>query len=272
MRFKAFGPGAAVMAAYPNRAGPGGAEGGIDVVDLATGKVKVAIRAPDLVVGEYLGCDFSPDGKLLAINGERDAVRLFDAATGKLVRELRPPNASTSSRNDDRGIRFSPDGRFLVAREHPGRPGAIDVPQAVVWSVADGKRLLEVANLGSPPLSPDNRALVIGNPRWQAVLPRLADREGRLGQEPRPTSGAGRQLPGRQDAGLPRRPSPIRKITGCVSVPELPEPLTGKGRRGRAGWPCAGPGGDRTACSAGRTPGRRSPHARSWRSGTRGSD
>ena len=74
-----------------------------------------------------LDLDFSPDGKTLATCGYDRLVKLWDAETGQLVRELKDHSDAVY------GVAFSPDGTLLAS-------GSAD--RAVkVWQVADGKRL-----------------------------------------------------------------------------------------------------------------------------------
>jgi RNA polymerase sigma factor (sigma-70 family) len=264
MRFKAFGPGAVVMAVDVDRQVE--QEGGIDIVDLTTGKVKVAIRAPGLAGDSWMKCAFSPDGKLLAVNGERDAVRLFDAATGKLVREIREANPAPNGKHGTGEIRFSPDGKFLVACEHTGRVEIFDKYRAVVWSVADGKRHHEVLDLTSVPLSADNRALLLG--RLAPGKPFLHDM---LTGKNIPVKNSqtddwlriGQSLDGKTLAfAAPSEANSAEYRLYLTSVPELPEPLVGKGAPDADGLALLWEGWGRTTSSAGPTPGRLSPRTR----------
>src|SRR5689334_14038714 len=70
------------------RVASAGRDGTVKAWDLATGR---EVFSSDTPRGWALGVAVSPDGKWLAsIHGNRRAVRLWDAATGALVRELEP--------------------------------------------------------------------------------------------------------------------------------------------------------------------------------------
>src|SRR5438128_1931812 len=54
---------------------------------------------------------FSPDGKLLVSAGGDATVRLWDAATGKAVRQIKDHYYA---------VAFTPDGEWLAAADHSG--------------------------------------------------------------------------------------------------------------------------------------------------------
>jgi WD40 repeat protein len=88
---------------------------------------------------------FSPDGKLLASGGVAE-IRLWDLASGKLLREIRDGNRTRYCT-----LVFAPDGRWLAGAS----------PDSVcVWETATGRRLHEFPADGqSVACSPDGKLL-----------------------------------------------------------------------------------------------------------------
>jgi RNA polymerase sigma factor (sigma-70 family) len=88
---------------------------------------------------------FSPDGKLLASGGVAE-IRLWDLASGKLLREIRDGNRTRYCM-----LAFAPDGRRLAGAS---------LDSVCVWETATGRRLQELPADGqSVACSPDGKLL-----------------------------------------------------------------------------------------------------------------
>jgi DNA-binding SARP family transcriptional activator/WD40 repeat protein len=114
------------------------------------------------IVQKFL-LDLSRDGTLLltwGLEGSRDPViRLWDAASGKAVREFTEANGAICS------PALTPDNRFLVTCEQNH--------SAQVWEVASGKQVRNFTLTSDPTLlqvSPDGRYLVASLPSSQTVV------------------------------------------------------------------------------------------------------
>src|SRR5207247_2615286 len=92
---------------------------------------------------------FSPDGKLLATGGADQIVRLWDADTGKKLRELSGHGHAVM------GLSWSRDGKFLAAVTGNG--------PILLWEPAGGKLLRTVSDKDyrhrSVAFSPDGKLL-----------------------------------------------------------------------------------------------------------------
>ena len=223
-----------------------GADTGVELLDLATGKTRRKFQT-DLGV---LAVAFSPDGSQLATGGQEQAIILWQVATGKEVRRLSghegpvfavtfsPDGKSLASRGEDKTIRlwdtatgqelrrlqvrrqqaavtFSPDGRVLASPD-----GRQTIRR---WQVATGERLLPLIDsrllVPSVAFSPDGK-LLAASTADQAPL-HLWD------------TGAGklvRRVGGISSQGAPFAFSPDGKLVagGAQGIIYLWDPATGK--------------------------------------------
>jgi RNA polymerase sigma factor (sigma-70 family) len=104
-------------------------DGAVVLWDVATGEKVRTIRPPRSSNGPLITnvVAFSPDGRLLATGHHHTPVCLWDAATGKLVRQIEDGHQVTWC------LGFSPDGAWLAT-------GGLD-GKANLWEVATGRRV-----------------------------------------------------------------------------------------------------------------------------------
>jgi WD40 repeat protein len=96
---------------------------------------------------------FSPDGRLLASGDWDKTIKLWDVATGSLVRTLKGHTGGVNS------VAFSPDGRLLASGSGDGT--------IKLWDVATGSLVRTLSghtnNVNSVAFSPDGRLLASGS-------------------------------------------------------------------------------------------------------------
>jgi WD40 repeat protein/tetratricopeptide (TPR) repeat protein len=121
---------------------------------------------------------FSPDGQLIAVaDASSSSVRLWDAATGRLVRELSVAEAADTSATHKgrvRSVAFSPTDQRLLA---VGYGGQANVSHVVLWDTGAGTELARLPGATDLPnfqvnenngaidalaFSPDGKFLVAG--------------------------------------------------------------------------------------------------------------
>lgn len=134
--------------------------------DLETGEVKVKFWAAK---GYIAGAVFTQDGKSVIATGYSGPVRLWEAATGKLIRELRDPGHGVSR------LALSPDGKLLATADSRN----INSPPGTnmwirIWDLASAE---EIRTLGghrdsvfSLTFSPDGRLLASADESERAIL------------------------------------------------------------------------------------------------------
>ena len=118
---------------------------------------------------------YSPDGKRIAA-GDADSVKLWDVATGMLLRVLAIGNTVDA-------IAFSPDGKFVVeGGEFVSEFADTPTGYAAIWDLASGKKRADIAlgEYGTAPVTsvaftPDGKSIVVAGTGSPARLFRAAD-------------------------------------------------------------------------------------------------
>jgi len=128
-------------------------------------------KMPDLKLNGHAGkvtaIAYSPDGKFFLTSSTDQSARLWDTATGQVVREF----GDGRPLGEVRSARFSPDGTRIVtaAANRSARAGEKTVESAVmVWDVASGRQILSLDDLPTgathAEFTPDGaRILTIGD-------------------------------------------------------------------------------------------------------------
>ena len=126
------------------------ARGGFGLWDATSGALRWKNLSPT-APGVCLAVAFSPDGGLVAFSEARvdgsevhwteQAIRVFESATGRLVRQLPLRDGPAS------GLAFAPDGRTLLA-VHGAPFGTLG--EVVVWDVAAGKEVRRLKGHAGP--------------------------------------------------------------------------------------------------------------------------
>jgi hypothetical protein len=111
------------------------------------------------------------DGKFLATGSSDKTVKLWEVATGRVVREFPNPDfkpvlpgeAAPSHPGWVQSVRLTPDGQFLVS----AGPAPRGKSYLAVWKVSDGKRVYgserDFGPIHSVAVTPDGTKLVIGS-------------------------------------------------------------------------------------------------------------
>ena len=128
--------------------------------------------------------DFSPDGKSIATGSRDGAIRIWDAGSGKKLKEItvRNKRGEPSEIND---LQFMPNGKTLIAATYSGE---------IAWDISSGKihfNFTELPTSLSVAVSPDGRSFAAGD-LYSAIyiydtvadklISRIAGHEGAINQ------------------------------------------------------------------------------------------
>jgi WD40 repeat protein len=140
----------------------GGYDGRLIWWDIETRKQVRAVPAHSKWIRKLA---ISPDGKMIASTGDDMVCRLWDAASGGMLRELRGHQEQTPHHFPSMLFvcTFSPDGRFLATADKVGH--------IVVWDVSGGKPVKTLEAPGLYTWDPVQRIHSIGGIRALAFSP-----------------------------------------------------------------------------------------------------
>ena len=133
------------------------------------------VRFSDSDLGLISSVAFSPDGKIVAVDSDKNGIWLWNPVTGRLVRSLR-----ASRVNFGATMAFSPDGTFLAAGGDNGTDGQVQlwkmatvsadpIRTMLVSSPTVGSAIL-VNTVTSVAFSPDGDRLATGTENGQVRL------------------------------------------------------------------------------------------------------
>jgi WD40 repeat protein len=128
-------------------------------------EARTQVRAVEAHVKWIRKVAISPDGKTVASVADDMVCRLWDAADGKPLRELRGHKETTPTHFPSMlfACTFSPDGRFLATADKVGH--------VVVWEAASGRQAAAVEAPGMYTWDPVQRRHSIGGIRSAAFSP-----------------------------------------------------------------------------------------------------
>ncbi|WP_062433670.1 serine/threonine-protein kinase [Herbidospora daliensis] len=156
---------------------------------------------------------FSPDGRVLAVNGAGAEVVLIDTGAGRVLRTITLPHARKPAGEPGLGdllaMAFSPDGSLVAAITHIEDETSPNYGSSLlVWRVRDGERVDEVKEVIGHTLTfaADGATLYVGHPDHGVCTVRPA-----AGQ-----TDCGFRMPGYVTENLARTPDGGRLLLGVA--------------------------------------------------------
>ena len=202
--------------------------GGVMIWDATPGPEVMTIHAPL----QLQGLAYSPDGRRLAIADSEDAVRVRDAATGRVLLTLPVPDWSIGLALSD--VRFSPDGRRLAATFGNASSGSV-----ALWDATTGR--LEARLDGhayfvfNVAFSPDGRRIATASHDKTAKVWDAATGRDLWTHQGARRHGQRRGLQPRRLAPRHRRPGQDPQALGPRHRPGAEDLARAQGQRGRRG-------------------------------------
>ena len=139
-------------------------DAGVQVWDLATRTPLASISLAATHLGRtFTACDIAPDGSTFALGDQAGKITLYDAITGKAVRDVGTLEGGVNS------VAFSPDGKLLAAARIDSRNGSPLIPALApkrkmglkVWKLDGGAVAFGSPDVGvAAAFSPDGRHLL----------------------------------------------------------------------------------------------------------------